>query len=345
MTSIDLKQYLLDILTLENQIHSYQNMEKIYLKKIRKIEEDKNTVFLNDKEDYKRRKFHRSNQVVPAPDIKPDYIGEKKSRHGRTIFIYGFSGLNSMYRQVPERWLEGELGALRKREHNKYRNKRILAWVCPIALSILLCILIKNFIPLPIAILLSLFISNKIGDENNTEYTPGNEVYDTFMHLYTQYYFEDLKVKEKMLTPQIEKLTQEYESFIKYNLLDAKTTLSKLYEKNIIHPKYRNLIAIAQLYDYINIGRCKELDGPEGAYNMFEQEKNNGLLINDLDMSLFKLEKYESAMYTLVDLLRKNDKITSKIFTEINHGANNMIKQATALYKKQHTDICQHYQL
>ena len=33
-----------------------QKMEEIYIRKIRKVEEDKNTVFLNDKEDYKRRK-------------------------------------------------------------------------------------------------------------------------------------------------------------------------------------------------------------------------------------------------------------------------------------------------
>ena len=345
MTSKDLKQYLLDILTLENQIHTYQNIEQIYIKKIKKMEEDKNTVFLNDKEDFRRRKFHRSNQVVPAPDIKPDYIGEKKSRHGRTIFIYGFNGLNSMYRQVPERWLEGELGALRKKEHEKYRNKRILARICPIALSILISILIKNIIPVPIAIVLALIISYKIGDENNVEYTPGNAVYDTFMQLYTKNYNADLKVKEEMFTPQIQKLTLEYETLIKNNLLSSKATLNKLYEKNIIHPKYQNFIAIAQLYDYINIGRCSELNGSEGAYNMFEQEKNNGLLINDLDMSLFKLEKYESVMYTLIDLLRKNDKITSKIFTEINHDANNMINQTTSVYKKQHADICQRYQL
>ena len=57
MTSKDLKQYLLDILTLENQIHTYQNIEQIYIKKIKKMEEDKNTVFLNDKEDFKRRKL------------------------------------------------------------------------------------------------------------------------------------------------------------------------------------------------------------------------------------------------------------------------------------------------
>ena len=55
MTEIDLKQYLYDILTIENQIYTFHNIEKIYLKKIEKIEEDRNTVFLNDKEDYKKR--------------------------------------------------------------------------------------------------------------------------------------------------------------------------------------------------------------------------------------------------------------------------------------------------
>lgn len=342
MTTTELKEYLYDIVTLENQIHTYQCAEEIYVRKIRKIEEDKNTVFLNDKEDYKKRKFHRSNQVVPAPDVKPNYIGEKKTRHGRKEFIYGFNGMNEMYRQIPERWMEGELGVLREKEHNKYRNQHILVWVCSCALGILLSLLIKNILPLPIAVVIAIILSYKVGDENQIEYTPGNEVYDTFMQIYTQNYNADLKVKEEMLTPQIHNLTEEYETYIKQNLLLATRALTGLYAKDIIHPKYQNFIAISQLYDYINIGRCSELNGADGAYNLFDQEKNNGLLISELDISLFKLEKYESTMYTLVDLLRKNDKITSKIFTEINHDSNNTLKQTVSLYQNQLSDILQH---
>lgn len=343
MTSNDLKQYILDILTLENQIHTYQKMEEIYIRKIRKVEEDKNTVFLNDKEDYKRRKFHRSNQVVPAPDIKPECIGKKKSRHGRTIFIYGFTGLNSMYRQVPERWLEGELGTLRKNEHNKYRNKRILAWLCTSIVGILLSIVIKSIIPLPIAVVIALLLSRQIGDENQKEYMPGDEVYDTFMYHYTANYNADLKTKEELFTPQIQKLTTEYENYIKPNLLASKMLLEKLYSQNIIHSKYRDFISIAQLYDYINIGRCNKLDGPDGAYNMFEQENNAGLLMSELDMSLFKLEKFESTMFTLVDLLKQNDKITSNIFTEINRDSCNTLKQTIVMFQNQYSEICERY--
>mgnify|MGYP003294342128 CR=1 FL=1 len=199
MTSTKLKEYLYTILSLENQIYTYQRAEEIYIKKIRKIEEDKNTVFLNDKEDYKRRKFHRSNQVVPAPDAKPNYIGEKKTRRGRKEFIYGFNGLNDMYRQIPERWMEGELGLLYKKEHNKFRNKHVLVWICACVLGILLSFLVSNILPLPIAVLIAIFLSYKIGNENQIEYTPGNEVYDTFMHIYTQNYNADLKLKKKCL--------------------------------------------------------------------------------------------------------------------------------------------------
>lgn len=345
MTSTKLKEYLYTILSLENQIYTYQRAEEIYIKKIRKIEEDKNTVFLNDKEDYKRRKFHRSNQVVPAPDAKPNYIGEKKTRRGRKEFIYGFNGLNHMYRQIPERWMEGELGLLYKKEHNKFRNKHVLVWICACVLGILLSFLVSNILPLPIAVLIAIFLSYKIGNENQIEYTPGNEVYDTFMHIYTQNYNADLKVKEEMFAPQIRKLTEEYETYIKQNLLNTTRVLSELYDKNFIHPKYQNFIAISQLYDYINIGRCSELNGPDGAYNLYDLEKNNGLLVSELNISLFKLEKYESTMYTLVDLLRKNDKIISKIFTEINHDSNYTLKETVNLYQNQLSDISQHYPL
>lgn len=51
-----------------------------------------------------------------------------------------------------------------------------------------------------------------------------------------------------------------------------KESLAKLYAQNIVHPKYQNWVAVATFYEYIDIGRCYELKGPHGAYNMYEQE-------------------------------------------------------------------------
>lgn len=155
--------------------------------------------------------------------------------------------MNEMYRQIPERWMEGELGVLREKEHNKYRNQHILVWVCSCALGILLSLLIKNILPLPIAVVIAIILSYKVGDENQIEYTPGNEVYDTFMQLYAQNYNADLKTKEEVLAPQIHKLTEEYETYIKQNLLLATTALTGLYAKEY-HPS-----KISELHRHLTV--------------------------------------------------------------------------------------------
>ena len=58
----------------------------------------------------------------------------------------------------------------------------------------------------------------------------------------------------------------------------SKKCLKDLYAKNLIHPNYRNWVAVATLYEYIDVGRCYELKGPNGAYNLYEQE----LLLNKI---------------------------------------------------------------
>lgn len=342
---MELKQYLYDILTIENQIYTYQYIEKLYLKKIKKIKEEKNTIFLNNNEDYKKRKFHRSIQVVSAPDVKPNYIREKKLYHGQKEFIFGFRGINDMFRRVPERWLDGELKKLRKQEHNKFLIQHIIIWIILFALGILASNYMRNVLPIIIAFIFSLIICNKIGNENQKEYLPGNKVYDEFMRIYTQNYNLELKQKDAEFAPKIQHLTEVYESLVKRNLCDLEIILKQLYSQNVIHPKYQNFICISQIYDYLNIGRCTDLNGSNGAYNTYENEKNNDLLITDLDLNMFKLEKYESTMYTLVQLLKQNEKITSKIFAEINLYTNTTLLLMNTQYQKQLTDIKQRYSL
>lgn len=53
---------------------------------------------------------------------------------------------------------------------------------------------------------------------------------------------------------------------------NAKILLDKLYAKNIIFSKYRNYTAIARLHEYLSSGRCTQLEGPNGAYNIYELE-------------------------------------------------------------------------
>mgnify|MGYP007024707781 CR=1 FL=1 len=48
-------------------------------------------------------------------------------------------------------------------------------------------------------------------------------------------------------------------------------------------PKYRNLVAVSQIYEYILSGRCTELGGYQGAYNLYEQETRMDIVIMRLD--------------------------------------------------------------
>ena len=52
-------------------------------------------------------------------------------------------------------------------------------------------------------------------------------------------------------------------------LKETKENLERVYSKNIIYPKYRNLPALTSIYEYYVTGRCEELSGPYGAYNFY----------------------------------------------------------------------------
>ena len=45
--------------------------------------------------------------------------------------------------------------------------------------------------------------------------------------------------------------------------------LEKLYSLNIIYPTYRNIIAVAQILEYLESGICEKLEGTDGAYAQF----------------------------------------------------------------------------
>ncbi|GAB2045786.1 hypothetical protein AGATL06_22850 [Agathobaculum sp. TL06] len=44
------------------------------------------------------------------------------------------------------------------------------------------------------------------------------------------------------------------------------------YQQNLIRKKYRNLIAVSSFHQYFLSGQCQRLEGPEGAYALFESE-------------------------------------------------------------------------
>lgn len=62
----------------------------------------------------------------------------------------------------------------------------------------------------------------------------------------------------------------------------AKNNRMKLYSENILPIKYRSLSAVATLYEYLETGRCNTIQGHGGIYDTYENDLNQGLIIENL---------------------------------------------------------------
>ena len=111
---------------------------------------------------------------------------------------------------------------------------------------------------------------------------------------------------------------------------ELKESLNKVYDKNVIYGKYRNFVAVATLYEYIDSGRCSELEGANGAYNLLESEIRADRIISSLNRIVTNLEDIKNNQYTLYKSIECANIATIKILSNINNT-----QAMTAYYAKQ----------
>ncbi len=97
--------------------------------------------------------------------------------------------------------------------------------------------------------------------------------------------------KVDFLKKQIAKAEQNYSQ--------TKNVLQNLYSYNVLHPKYRNLVAVCSIYEYYETGRCNALEGHEGAYNIYENELRLDRIIGQLNVVISKLDQIRNSQYEL----------------------------------------------
>lgn len=96
------------------------------------------------------------------------------------------------------------------------------------------------------------------------------------------------------------------------SLTDTRQLLNRYYGMNFIYPKYRGLVPICTLYEYLESGRCFTLVGHEGAYNLYESELRMNMIIEKLDDIIYRLDDISSTQRILAQELKKcNAKIDS----------------------------------
>ena len=114
----------------------------------------------------------------------------------------------------------------------------------------------------------------------------------------TKYPYEEIDLaKEKLINQEIDKAEEILKKLIK-----AK---NELYSLNIVFGKYHDFVAVSSFYEYLASGRCASLEGPNGAYNIYESELRANQIINQLSEIINSLEQIKKNQYVIYSELQK----------------------------------------
>lgn len=152
------------------------------------------------------------------------------------------------------------------------------------------------------------------------------EAEETYIYALEKYKTECEKIEEKRVLEKRD-FDRDFEVWKRYNnknikLMDAKKTeseraLDKLYALDVIYPKYRSLPALTSIYEYLVIGRCNSLTGPDGAYNLYENEIRANAIIWQLSVVIKQLEQIKQNQYALYQQVKEIQSRTNAIEREL----------------------------
>lgn len=116
-------------------------------------------------------------------------------------------------------------------------------------------------------------------------------------------------------------------------LVSSKRNLEKMYSYNIVFPKYRNYVMVSSIYEYLCAGRCKTLEGHEGAYNILELEIRLDRIITQLDRVIEELEAIRANQYMLYSCLKESNRKMDMLLQEETRIADSMQNLGTQSYE------------
>lgn len=91
------------------------------------------------------------------------------------------------------------------------------------------------------------------------------------------------------------------------NMLNGtKEILEQYYAMNILHTSYRGLVEVSQIYDYLDSRKCYTLDGPGGAYAVFDVEKRLDKIVTKLDIVIERLDSISANQKMLANVINQS---------------------------------------
>lgn len=129
------------------------------------------------------------------------------------------------------------------------------------------------------------------------------------------------------------RVTEVYRQKVDNSLATSKRNLEKMYSYNIVYPKYRNYVMVSSIYEYLCAGRCKTLEGHEGAYNILELEIRLDRIITQLDRVIENLEAIRANQYMLYSCLKESNRKMDMLLQEETRIADSMQNLGTQSYE------------
>lgn len=125
-------------------------------------------------------------------------------------------------------------------------------------------------------------------------------------------------------------LTEEYQILSKH-IKYTEELLGKYYDLDIIYPKYRNLVYICSIYEYLESDRCDSLTGPYGAYNLLENDIKYARIVEKLDYISQTLEDIRDNQRELYYAIQETNNSLNSLNASLNNLSENMTKGLTEL--------------
>ena len=259
---------------------------------------------------YLKDVFELEKQIYTYEQIKRSYDEEVER-----INDFGFV-FNPENPTIMDDWLTTTEYKEILKEHKSDKNKEILGCLIKTSIVVALVVVIFNysvefglgvgaFIAIPT--LISIWF-------NNITLVNG----DDFLQKSLMKYYEKCtnklgnEMREAML-PTRDHLIKQCNTEVVPQVQEVYKLLTYMYDKKIIHPKYQNIVAMAQIYEYFDTGRCTELEGPNGAYNLYESELRANIIIDNLSEIATQLQVFNRNMSTLTNSILETNKLLSSM--------------------------------
>lgn len=320
METKELKQYLKDAYELESQLYNLYYLKLDFEDRLEEFQAEKEQE-LNGKETYLG---YDENYILKLPSYEVQKC-ETLAQYVDYISKYPAFLITEL---LPTKWLNdahfSKIANMREQKRTEFHNddakkSNIFKIACVI------CVILSLFVTFTFNVITgiifavitfgALFFFNSKKPKSFYEQTEASQ---ELANTVKQYYEDEEKAKYNWNNERCLYIVDQYQNKILPTINETEKAMELFYSKDIIHPKYRNMVAVAQIYEYLDTGRCTELEGPNGAYNLFEKELKEKKIIDKLDIIIDQLAVLNETMSYISNSLDRANSLTQNIVWSLN---------------------------